>query len=1351
MKTHVNSGMVIVSVLALLALFGSARSVEGMVSHWKFDEVSGTIAYDSAGNNDGTVYGATWTTGLIDGALSFDGLDDYVDVGDVTFLDGASEATFSLWVKLDSLTLNQIFIHKLGDIGNRSFQVLIDDVTSGEFDGDIFDGTKRYFIRSTNAALKTGEWYHLVFVWNGGDIGNLYKNGIQLTFSEATTTTPVTISDSSVPLAIGIQANDLSSNPFNGKMDDVRIYNRALPPGEIWQLYGGEPSGPVSHWKFDEGEGDIAYDSAGTNHGTIYGEALWTTGQIDGALEFDGINDYVDVGDPIDESLDFGASDSFSISAWIKTNTDSPIVYKRRCGGPGGVYYEGYNFQLRLEQLYFAMEDTSGSATAISGETVVADDQWHHVVAVRDTATDELYLYLDGSSDATPVTDPTTATLATSRSLHIGHRDTTVSPGYFYCEGTMDDVRIYDRALSPQEIQELYRGEIGNKAFGPSPADEATNVNPNVVLSWSPGKDALSHDVYLGTEPNDVNEATPDSNEYMGNYAVNSYDPCGLDFNTTYCWRVDEVNDSNTYKGDVWSFTTWADPDSCLISKWMFDQGEGTIAYDSAGTNHGLIQGATWTTGQIDGALSFDGVDDYVNFGDPIEESLDFGASDSFSISAWVKPIGGISIVNKIRIPNATFEEGYFIRIRNNQTQFYIEDTGGADPTITGNTTLEDDNWYHVAAVRDTTEDKLYVYVDGSSDATPVTDTTTTTLATTQDFWIGRMPYYNYYFNGKIDDVRIYNRALSEEEILEVYRSGLCEPGYPCIKVWPETLEFSAEQAGPDPAPQTFSVSNFGDGILNYLITQDCSWLEVDPNTGSSTGEPNEATVSVDISGLTSGIHDCNVIVYDPNASNNPQIVHVQLEIILIDCNGNLIPDPVDIAEGTSKDCNGNGIPDECDIAEGRSTDVNDDGIPDECQTDASVVPVAVLIDPARTSEVRTTLPNSVPGVVRGNTYYIEIWASDIGETNTGLTSVYVDVAFCDETSASVVEHGETFVTFPDGTIQLDGVDEFGGSALPSGGGIEPEWVRVGWIQMTADLEVDTCTISLLPSSQGVGALERGLIPWTFVELGSVDLQITPPLRSYDLDSDDFIGVGDLGLFAGSWQQHVPPADEAHDFDCDNRVGVGDLSWFATGWQKNIDDPTILYPPCIPDAESISMLNNDVLGMPNSNTFQTSFPTDIPESPSDIAFGLAVLDSPSSSDTTTILPTSVKRISAGQTYYLELWVSDIGHINTGLTSAYVDLSFPDHAVSVVDISHSDIFTMFTSGSDFPGNIDELGGSTVDANGIEPDWARVAIVQMHTDATLPFVTFTLSPSNTEVAALGRGIIPWNDISLDSLMI
>ncbi len=129
------------------------------------------------------------------------------------------------------------------------------------------------------------------------------------------------------------------------------------------------------------------------------------------------------------------------------------------------------------------------------------------------------------------------------------------------------------------------------------------------------------------------------------------------------------------------------------------------------------------------------------------------------------------------------------------------------------------------------------------------------------------------------------------------------------------------------------------------------------------------------------------------------------------------------------------------------------------------------------------------------------------------------------------------------------------------------------------------------------------------------------------------------------------------------------------------------------------------------------------------------------------MPTSVKKLVAGQTYYLELWTGDIGYINTGLTSAYVDLSFPASAATVINVSNGSIFTLFNEEVILSGEIDELGGSSLPGGeGIEPEWARVAVVEILADATPPFVTFTLSPSDTGVAALGRGTIPWDDISL-----
>ena len=98
-------------------------------------------------------------------------------------------------------------------------------------------------------------------------------------------------------------------------------------------------------------------------------------------------------------------------------------------------------------------------------------------------------------------------------------------------------------------------------AWGPEPADNVSNVRPDAVLSWSPGYYAVSHDVYFGTSFADVNDANNSlpvgSSVYKGQqvYDSNSYDPCGLEFGTTYYWRIDEVNEPNIWRGEVWKFT----------------------------------------------------------------------------------------------------------------------------------------------------------------------------------------------------------------------------------------------------------------------------------------------------------------------------------------------------------------------------------------------------------------------------------------------------------------------------------------------------------------------------------------------------------------------------------------------------------------------------------------------------------------------------------------------------------------------------------------------------------------------------------------------------------------------------
>lgn len=130
-------------------------------------------------------------------------------------------------------------------------------------------------------------------------------------------------------------------------------------------------------------------------------------------------------------------------------------------------------------------------------------------------------------------------------------------------------------------------------------------------------------------------------------------------------------------------------------------------------------------------------------------------------------------------------------------------------------------------------------------------------------------------------------------------------------------------------------------------------------------------------------------------------------------------------------------------------------------------------------------------------------------------------------------------------------------------------------------------------------------------------------------------------------------------------------------------------------------------------------------------------------------PTSIRSVSPGGIYYLEVWASDMGPINTGLTSAYIDLIYSENETSAQRVIHSEAFNLFPSGLVSAGQINEIGGSNLPGKlGIEPLWVRVAIIEMRANTTPSSVTHSLAPSTAGVACYGRGLIPWKDIELSS---
>jgi hypothetical protein len=323
------------------------------------------------------------------------------------------------------------------------------------------------------------------------------------------------------------------------------------------------------------------------------------------------------------------------------------------------------------------------------------------------------------------------------------------------------------------------------KAGHPQPINGQKSVTTHPTLRWSPGADAVSHDVYFGTGYNDVNDANTTSAQFMGNQDVNfwdtnNYDSNGLDFNTAYYWRIDEIYPEGTTKGDIWNFTTrLIITDVNLVSWWMLDEGAGIIAYDSAGDNDGnLVNGPTWTTGYIDGGLSFDGVNDYVDV--PDDPSLRFTQNDSFSICGWVNPTsasGNGEILCKMQTSGTKnlFTYELYWNPANQKFDFGICQSGVHYVVVDTQTgSAPAGSWYHVICVYDNRDMKIYLNgeLKGSGNFPYETGTNTAD----KDVGIGARPLgsgVESYFGGTLDDVRIYNRTLSPEEVELLYQQGL--------------------------------------------------------------------------------------------------------------------------------------------------------------------------------------------------------------------------------------------------------------------------------------------------------------------------------------------------------------------------------------------------------------------------------------------------------------------------------------------------------------------------------------------------------------------------------------------------
>jgi hypothetical protein len=219
-----------------------------------------------------------------------------------------------------------------------------------------------------------------------------------------------------------------------------------------------------------------------------------------------------------------------------------------------------YNLFVWTDQL---VEGRVNGAGALRSTTALEDDTWYHITLVFDgqgNAGEKMKLYINGVLENSG-DHPDNQVNETGAPVWIGELD--ANRGFSW-NGILDEVRVYDHALSEVEILSAMEGKPWPYAFGPEPADGALLSDTWVNLSWSPGALAVSHDVYIGDNFDAVNEGAEGTfiSNQATTFAVVGFPgfafPDGLVPGTTYYWRIDEVNDTepnSPWKGDIWSFS----------------------------------------------------------------------------------------------------------------------------------------------------------------------------------------------------------------------------------------------------------------------------------------------------------------------------------------------------------------------------------------------------------------------------------------------------------------------------------------------------------------------------------------------------------------------------------------------------------------------------------------------------------------------------------------------------------------------------------------------------------------------------------------------------------------------------
>ena len=721
----------------------------GLLAGYSFNAGGGTTAVDSSGNGiTGTLAGATWTTaGKYGNALSFNGTSAYVDLGNPTALQGTGSTTWAAWVFATGTPADDGQIIAKSD-DSSGWQLKTSPDTGPHTFAIAISGSSGRVQRYSTTVRALNTWYHVAGVYNAtARTLDIYVNGVPNN-GVLSGTVPAAQVIPNTNVNIGRR---LGGFYFRGVIDDVRVYNRALAPAEISQILSGggsdtqPPTAPA-------GLIATAVSSAQIN-------LSWTA-----ATDNVGVTGY-----RIERCAGAGCSNF----AEIATTTGATAFTNT-----GLTASTSYRYRVRAADAATLLSPYSNIATVT---TPAAPDTTPPTAPGTVTASPsgtQITLSWSAAKDNVGVTGYRIERCAGTGCSNFAEIATTTGATAFTNTGLTASTSYSYRVRATDAATLL--GPYSNVATATTPAAvdttpptapgtlTATPSGTQIALNWAAAKDNVGVTGYRIERC----QGTGCSNfaQIATTTGTTTYINTGLASGASYSYRV-RATDAAALLGpysNTASASTASPPVgglTGLLAGYSFNAGGATTAVDSSGNGiTGTLVGATWTTaGKNGNALSFNGTSAYVDLGNPAA----LQGTGTTTWAAWVFASGAPADDGQI-IAKSDSSSGWQLKTSpdTGPHTFGVAVTGTSGRVQRYSRTVRALNtWYHVAGVYNATARTLDIYVNGVLDNGVLGGTVPAAqVASNVNVNIGRRSG-GFYFRGVIDDVRIYNRALTPAEI----------------------------------------------------------------------------------------------------------------------------------------------------------------------------------------------------------------------------------------------------------------------------------------------------------------------------------------------------------------------------------------------------------------------------------------------------------------------------------------------------------------------------------------------------------------------------------------------------------